>query len=90
MWTQVIEGLGSGLVIALLGYAKSAKAEDFDWQKFGLTTLVGAIIGAIAGFMGTTYDATMQMTLFAGITTVVDNVIKAVYRLFAQPKTAKK
>lgn len=61
-WKRVAFGALGGLMASLIGWAKNRddktnKQEPFSWKFFGLTVLIGVIIGAIAGALGKSIPA---------------------------------
>ena len=69
-----------GAITALLGYAKSVTAEKFDIRKAGQTVVVGAVIGAVAGYYGWTYEQAEEWATNIGLITLVEYLKKAVWR----------
>lgn len=76
----VVAGALNGLGIACLGYAKSAKVEDFDERKFLQTAVVGAIVGAGAGYAGVTYQTATEWAASSGLIVIIEYIKKAVLR----------
>lgn len=83
-------GIGalSGLFIAGAGYFKSYdenhEKESFQADKFALTTILGAIVGGTSGITGMAPDVIVSLPMYAGITAVVENAIKAIIRWFSK------
>lgn len=84
-------GVLSGLFVAGAGYFKTTqsavpgkKADPFDGLKFGKTVVLGGIVGGIVGATGWTQDAAVLFMSNAGVTTLVENVWKALARRFAK------
>jgi hypothetical protein len=87
---QVVNGLAagafSGLATALLGYAKSSKTESFNINKAVQTMIVGAIVGAISGFLGVPFTQAYEYLSSVGAITLIEYIKKAVLRRLIQSK----
>lgn len=72
----------SAIVYAVIAYAKT-QGESFDELKFSATIIVGACIG-IASYMSnnilTQQTMETQLVAYAGVTAIVENICKAIYR----------
>lgn len=77
--TKVLVGVGSGITVALTGYAKS-KGEEPDYVKAGATIVVGALVGLVNGLLGVPVNYGLDYAGNMGATVVVENLIKAVWR----------
>jgi len=66
------------MILATLGYFKSV--EEFKPEKFFHTVLLGAVVGAAAGFTGLTYDQAHEYLLSLGVVSVVEQLEKIVWR----------
>jgi len=77
-------GIASGLILSVAGYLKSydktGYKEKFDFVKFGTTAVLGGIVGGIVGFTGMQADVVTVILVDAGIVTIVENALKALYR----------
>jgi len=73
-------GLGfvSGLMVAAGGYWKANK--KFEPKKFAKTVLVGAGVGAVAGFLGVEVGIVEGMPVYVAITIFVDYLVKGAWR----------
>lgn len=80
--TNVVQGATVGLGLAILGFVKRENPQDenFDKEKFVQTIAVGTVIGGAAACYNLPIaDMTVVLTE-AGVVTVVDWVVKIVYR----------
>lgn len=80
MIEQIITGLIGGLVYSLTGLAKSNSLEKFNWSKMVPTLIVGGVIGVVAALTNQDYGIVANLSFAAGLTAVVENIGKAVYR----------
>jgi len=80
----VLKGVGvgivSGVITALLGYAKNSGVEDFDPKKAVQTIVVGGFVGGVAGYVGVDYAETQEWLSTIGALTVFEYVKKAVVK----------
>lgn len=72
-------GVGQGILVAALGYAKSA-GEDFDEKKFAQTVIVGGFIGGVAGAMQMGYDEAKDYLVTMGGIVLFEYLKKTVWR----------
>jgi len=81
---QVGVGIMSGFFVAGAGYLKSYDSvgvkEKIDGIKFLKTVILGAIVGGSASVTGMTPEAIMALPAYVGITAIVENGLKAIYR----------
>lgn len=90
----MIETIGYAVIAAIM-YAgsmylkkstSSVNPQDFDVTKFVSTIVVAAVIAVSMVGAGATIvteaDITTQLATYAGLTAVVENVIRALYRKF--------
>ncbi len=88
MYEQIIYALVGAILYGVSGFIKTTPLEKFDGQIFLRTLCVGAAIGAVQVYMNVDYDAAAQIALSSGLTAVVENVVKAVWRrLHPEAKT---
>lgn len=80
MYEQIIFAIVGAVAYGVAGYLKNTPLESFDLQKFATTIVIGAAIGGIEVYYNINYDAAAQMALAAGLTAIVENVIKAIFR----------
>ena len=80
MWTQIISGVVGGLAFSLSGLAKKSSRDEFQWSKMLPTIIVGGVIGGIAGFTNQDYGYVADTAGVAGLTAVVENFCKAIWR----------
>jgi len=82
---QAARGAVSGAAYGLGSWAKNiddSKKRDFDVYKFIRAPIMGAIVGAVAGYTGlSTGEATDYLAL-AGYTAIADIGIKALARKY--------
>ena len=80
-WTGVLWGVVSGIGWGILGYGREKQKEDpkkpisFSWKYFIKTVVIGAIVGAYAGYTGMPIETVV-------VTPVIDKVINIVSGLF--------
>lgn len=80
-FSNVIVGIGAGIAYSLVGFAKT-REEAFDFNKFGLTLVTGAVVGAVSGFMNLEMDAANEFVLNVGGIALLENIYKAIVRRF--------
>ena len=73
-------GILGGFFVAGSGYLKSMKGEYFTPKKFVKTIILGTIVGGIAGVTGLGPEAIIAFPAYAGITAVVENLLKIPFR----------
>ena len=79
-WITIVEGLIGGLAYSLSGLAKKETRESFDWGKMVPTIIIGGVVGIIAGLTSQDYGIVANTGAIAGITALVENFWKAIYR----------
>jgi hypothetical protein len=88
LWA-ICAGAGSGTLAGLIGYFKnyneSTGFQNLDHLKLIQTVLIGCGIGGLAGYMGVDYNTVLQFGTTIGLTVVLENVGKAIYR-YLRPK----
>ena len=77
---HVVSGAVGGLGISILGYLKKQGDVKFDVKKFIPIVIVGAVIGAVAGYQGVDYGAIENASYAGSIALVVTWGWKAVWR----------
>lgn len=77
---NVFIGLLNGVVIAVLGYLKSSKIEEFNFKKFIQTVIIGGIVGGFAGFMGVSYEQSYEYLSSIGAIMIIEWIKKAILR----------
>ena len=82
---QVGIGAVSGFFVAGAGYLKSfdnvtGYKEQLEIGKFLKTIILGAFVGAGVSATGLPTEAIVALPMYAGITTVVENGIKWLFR----------
>lgn len=83
MW-QILSGIIGGLAVAIAGAAKKGD-ETFEWGKFITTIAVGLIIGIVALATNQDYGIVANSAGIAGLTTVIENLGKGIYRKLTTP-----
>ena len=77
--SAIIAGIGAGITFSLSAYFKK-KDQDFSWNKFSTTIVIGAFTGVIVSIFdmppGVAYDYAVAL----GIIPIVENLIKIVSR----------
>jgi len=89
MWTQILTGLGAGIVYGVIGFAKnltSSNPNDWDWAKFGATAVVCAVVGGFAAYEGTDYGIMVNSIVAVGSTEALTKVVKTVWNYFAKKR----
>lgn len=85
----IIAGLVAGLIASAIGYIKS-NAEEFEAEKFFVTVGIGAIVGAIGGYMGISYASAEIYLANIGAVYLIDYILKAIWRRWIGPLLMKK
>ncbi len=83
MWNIVITALSAGCgagFIAVGGYLKSTKKEEWSWTKFLRTFLVSSLFGACASYFGVTSDIIANSTIGIFADSVIENWLKAIFK----------
>ncbi len=75
----VAGGILSGLMAAALGYAKNVGSE-FDDKAFIKTVVIGMFVGAVAAYMGLSYENAMAYVTTTGGLVLFEYVEKAIWR----------
>ena len=79
-------GVLAALLWGALGYAVARrKGEDFDPENFGVTVLIGFILGLLALIAGADVTTLENYTILQLITILVDKL----YGLIKKPKSVK-
>jgi len=79
----LVKGVIAGMGYAITGYSKAykrGKQEEFDLSKFTATAILGALVGAVAGYMGMPIETAYDYVLTAGLIGVIENILKAIGR----------
>ena len=84
----IIAGLVAGLIASAIGYFKS-NAEEFEAEKFFLTVALGAVVGAIGGYMGISYASAEIYLANIGAVYLIDYILKAIWRRWIAPRMLK-
>lgn len=79
MLGTMMTGALAGLTYAISGFAKS-EGEDLDYLRLASTCVVGALAGALASVAGSDIPSTQVYLASLGITPLVENCIKWVWR----------
>lgn len=80
MWQTIVTGLIGGLAYSLSGLSKKETREKFNWIKMIPTIIIGGAIGVIAGLTNQDYGIVANGAGIAGLTALVENFWKAIYR----------
>jgi hypothetical protein len=84
----IIAGLVAGLIASAIGYIKT-NAEKFEAEKFFITVALGAIVGAIGGYMGISYASAEIYLANIGAVYLIDYILKAIWRRWIAPLMLK-
>lgn len=83
-WETIGMGLLAGAGIGAAGYLKSYEFgnnhENFKLGKFLKTTILGGMVGGLVPLTGQEANAVITMLECAGVTAIVENVVKAFIR----------
>lgn len=85
LWA-ILVGVLSGILAALIGYAKGTTIEKFSPYKMTLTLVIGGVVGGIAGYQNldvmipANFDQIYKMLLDAGLIGVINWIVLAVWR----------
>jgi len=92
MIMALLKGAGMGAIAVVLGYLKSVGAAGqltpFQLKSLGWKALLGAIIGAVAVKMGTTFGSAYEWAVGVGLISVADQLIKVLIRRGTQAAKA--
>ena len=85
MYETILIGIGAGvangIILAVLGYAKSKpEGEEFDKNKLVQTVVVGGVVGGIAGYSGITYTQSYEWLSTMGAVGLIEYGKKAIWR----------
>jgi len=90
---SILIGMAAGAVLAVTGYLKNIDQVEgypvFEPVKFLTTLIIGALAGGVSRFLGISYDAATTMIVSAGITTIIEYVVKAIVRWWRWEHGAK-
>lgn len=79
----------AAIIYAVFGYLKSTTQEGFQPVKFISTIAIGAIIGIVFAFGGlevTQEAVAIQLAAYAGMTAVIEDIVKSIWRrIFPEP-----
>lgn len=90
---QIVIAVASAAFYGLVFYMKNSQQippEPFDWLKIGATVLVGGIIGAVLQLTGipiTEAGIEVQLIAYAGITAMVEAILKMIWRKLSPTPT---
>lgn len=77
-WIGVLWGAVSGIGWGILGYGREKQKDEklsFSWKYFLKTVIIGAIVGAYAGYTGLPMEAVIA-------TPIIDKVINIISGFF--------
>ena len=84
----LLKGAGMGAIAVLVGFLKSAgtdgKLDPFQLKSLAWKAALGAALGAAAVHMGVTFESAYEWAVGVGLITLVDQLIKVVYRRGAE------
>jgi hypothetical protein len=85
---EIEVGLLAGLAVAVAGYLQAyskvdekGNREKFSLDKFGSTVIIGGVVGAILGYVGSFEGALATLLMDAGIVAIVGSLVKAILRI---------
>jgi len=85
LWA-ILVGVLSGILAALIGYAKGTTIEKFNPYKMTLTIVIGGVVGGIAGYQNVdvmvpaNFDQIYKVLVDAGIIGVINWLVLLVWR----------
>jgi hypothetical protein len=82
-YVEYIYPIVGATIYAVAAYFRETPLEKFDPIKFGSTIAVGALIGVVAvnsGIPITEQWVGTQIVAYAGVTAIVENVLKSIFR----------
>ncbi len=86
MYEQILYALVGAVIYGVFGYLKTTPLESWDWQKFLSTVAIGIMFGVVEVYLKVDYDAAIIIATNAGLVSIVENIIKAIWRrLEAKP-----
>lgn len=73
---------------AISGYFKNLKKkrEKFDFYKFSKTAVIGIAVGIVMEFSNLNQNAALSFLESAGITAMIDNILKGIFRFLKKKK----
>lgn len=78
---EIIQAAGASAIYAASGFLRKKRDDrEFNWQKFAHTVIIGAIVGGFISYTGATPDVAMLMLESVGITALVQNGLKIIWR----------
>jgi len=80
-WETIFYGAISGIVAAIIGYAKSATEESFSAKKFVQTIIIGGFVGGVAGYYNISYQQAYDWLVSIGAIATIEWIKKAIWRL---------
>lgn len=81
MIENVLMAMVAAVVYGLSVYMR--KGEPMEWGKLGVTAVIGAIVGfgaGMTGIMPTEGYVVEQMSAYAGLSVVLENILKLIYK----------
>ncbi len=81
MIETVLMAMIAAIVYGLSVYLR--KGEPMEWTKLGMTAIIGGLVGFIAGMTGivpTEGYVIEQMSAYAGLSVVLENILKLIYK----------
>lgn len=84
---NIAQGAVAGAIASIGGYLKT-KDEPFDAFKMVKTTLLGAVVGGVAGYSGVNTLTVEAMTAYPFVVYGVDALAKIIYNKVVVPVTS--
>ena len=76
----IVWGVVSGIGWGLLGYGREKQKDDkitFSWKYFLKTLVIGAVVGAYAGYTGLPVETVIATPVIDKIVNVIGNLFKS-------------
>jgi len=87
----ILSGAFAGAVASTIGYLKAKKLEPWSYQKFGITAIVGMVVGGFAASQGWDYEGegyqiAYEYLSMIGVIYIIEFIAKAAYRRLVPKK----
>lgn len=78
--TALITAIIGAIIYSFSGYLNRPEGEPFKEEKAITTLLIGIAVGVVSYFVGTNYDAALQVITNAGFVVVIEKYGKAIWK----------